>query len=211
MVTVLDASGQMRDHWWWRPGWRVGRSMYTWHATFDGQDTLHAAVDRYQAVLAPLSGIDLIPRKWLHLTMQGVGFTDEVDADDLAKITEAARRQLATHRPVTFETGVPIVDPEAILFAVTAVDELRGVRDGVRAAIAEIWGSEHVPDGPDWTPHVSIAYSNTDGSAAPYVNALASIPPKPAAVTLRDVHLIRLDRDTRVYKWETVDSVPLGG
>jgi hypothetical protein len=42
----------MRDYWWWRPGWRVGRQMYTWHFTFDGQDELHALVDAYQERLA---------------------------------------------------------------------------------------------------------------------------------------------------------------
>jgi hypothetical protein len=56
MVTVLDASGRMRNHWWWRPGWRVGRRMCTWHATFEGHPALHGLAERYQA--APLLGTD---------------------------------------------------------------------------------------------------------------------------------------------------------
>jgi 2'-5' RNA ligase len=211
MVTVLDASGRMRDHWWWRPGWQVGRSMYTWHMTFDGQDALHELTERYQSALTPLPGLDIIPLKWLHLTMQGVGFTDEVQSQDLTEIVSKARKRLATRRPVTFEAGTLIVDPEAVMFPVAPADELRRVRADIRAAITDVWGAGRVPDAPEWTPHVSIAYSNAEGPAAPLLDALTSVTPDVAEVTLRSVQLIRLDRDTRVYKWETVESVPLDG
>jgi hypothetical protein len=71
-------SARMRDHWWWR----VGRHLYTWHVTFEGQTDLHRLVRAYQARL-DLPGLDLVPVAWLHLTMQGVGFTDEVAGQDL--------------------------------------------------------------------------------------------------------------------------------
>ncbi len=152
----------------------------------------------------------VIPLRWLHLTMQGIGFTDEVAPNDVAEIVRVARERLVTHRPVTFEVGAPIVDPEAIMFRVQPADDLRLARDDIRAAIAEVWGPDQVPDSPEWAPHVSIAYSNADGPAAPYVDALASVAPEPVTVTLNAVQLIRLDRDTRVYRWDTEASVPLG-
>jgi hypothetical protein len=39
---------EMADHWWWRPGWRPGRRMYTWHVTFGEAPEVQAlaAVDR---------------------------------------------------------------------------------------------------------------------------------------------------------------------
>src|SRR6202035_5627646 len=75
---VSGDAERMRDHWWWRPGWRPGRRMYAWHFTFDGETALHELVDVYQQRLAGLPGLDPIPRQWLHLTTQGIGFTDEV-------------------------------------------------------------------------------------------------------------------------------------
>ncbi|MEV4362688.1 hypothetical protein [Nonomuraea sp. NPDC049625] len=33
---------ETRGHWWWRPGWRVGRSFYTWHILVEDQPELHA-------------------------------------------------------------------------------------------------------------------------------------------------------------------------
>jgi len=66
-----DSLERMRDHWWWRLGWRTGRSMYTWHVTFDDQPQLHELVGSYQTALAPLPGLDLIPVRWLHLYHAG--------------------------------------------------------------------------------------------------------------------------------------------
>jgi len=31
------------NHWWWRPGWRVGRHYYACHLTLDDQPELRAA------------------------------------------------------------------------------------------------------------------------------------------------------------------------
>ncbi|MGW4639535.1 2'-5' RNA ligase family protein [Sphaerisporangium sp. NPDC004334] len=183
--------------------------MYTWHVTFDGQTALHEVVGRYQAAL-PMLGVDLIPERWLHLTMQGVGFTDEVDRSDVDQIITAARGRLKAMRPVSFTSGSPIVDPEAIMFRAEPADELRQVRNEVREAIADVWGHDNVPDAPEWTPHVSIAYSNSEGPAAPLLEALACVPAAPASVTVSAVQLIRLDRDAKMYQWETVASVPLG-
>ncbi|GII60610.1 hypothetical protein Skr01_06950 [Sphaerisporangium krabiense] len=211
MVTELGASDRMRDHWWWRPGWSVGTRMYTWHVTFGGQAALHQITERYQAALGALPGVDLIPLQWLHLTMQGVGFTDQVPDAEVRKITAAAEEHLTAHPPITFTVGAPIVDPEAILFRVEPADQLRRVRDSVRAAITDVWGAHRVPDAPEWTPHVSLAYSNGEGSAAPYLEAVHGVAADPVTVTVNAVQLIRLDRDTKVYKWDTVASVPLGG
>ena len=62
---------QMADHWWWRPGWLPGRRMYTFHITFDGQPAVHQLASGCQEALRGLGGIDLVPPRWLHLTVQG--------------------------------------------------------------------------------------------------------------------------------------------
>jgi len=64
---------------------------YTWHITFAGQTDLHRLVSEYQEALRPLSQVDLVPLEWLHLTMQGVAFTDEVSTADVDRIIDAAR------------------------------------------------------------------------------------------------------------------------
>src|SRR6266511_264098 len=141
-MTTQDA---MRDHWWWRPGWRVGRKMYTWHVTFDVQDSLHELVASYPSALEPLSGLDLIPPRWLHLTMQGVGFIDEVPEDDVRSIVGAARSRCASLAPFELTFGAPKVDPEAIMFALHPAERAQALRSQIRAAIADVWEAEKGP------------------------------------------------------------------
>ena len=202
---------RMRDHWWWRPGWHTGRSMYTWHVTFDDQPQLHELVRSYQTALALLPGLDLIPVRWLHLTIQGIAFTDEVSLQDIADIAEAARKRLATQQPVSLSVDPALVDPEAILLQVSPAGALDPVRAGVRAAIADLRGATRVPESDHWTPHISIGYSNSDGPAAPYAKALNTVRHTPADLTVSVVHLIELSRDTHLYKWTTKAEILLSG
>jgi 2'-5' RNA ligase len=200
----------MRDHWWWRPGWRIGRKMYTWHITFDGQDRLHELVAVYQAALKPLPGLDLIPSRWLHLTMQGVGFTDEVSERDAYAIAPAARQRCAGLAPFELAFGRPIVDPESIQFALHPAEPARLLRRQIRAAIADVWGDANVSEAEEWSPHVSIAYSNGVGSPEPYAEALAQVEAPEAKLVAASVELIVLNRDNKMYEWEVFERVPLG-
>ena len=210
-MSAIDPSNHMRDHWWWRPGWRVGRSMYTWHVTFDDQPQLHELVSAYQSALAPLPGLDLIPGRWLHLTMQGIGFTDEVSEREIADIADSARKRLSNQRPVSLTVGPATVDPEAIMFEVTPTDALSPVRSAIRAAISDVRGAAEVPESEEWTPHISLAYSNGSDVAAPYVAAVDSVSNPPVTLTVSKVHLIELNRDARLYQWTTKAEVPFSG
>jgi len=57
--------------------------------TLDDQPQLRGLVADYQQALTDVMGIDLIPPQWLHLTMQGIGFTDEINTDELAAVDQA--------------------------------------------------------------------------------------------------------------------------
>ncbi|MEV8568131.1 2'-5' RNA ligase family protein [Streptomyces sp. NPDC051322] len=199
----------MRDHWWWRPGWTVGRRFYTWHLTFDGQDDVHRLAAQYRAALAPMEGIDPIPDEWLHLTMQGVGFVGEVDQADVTAIVLAARERLAAVPTFDVTLSRPVVDPEAILIPVQPDRPVRAVRDAIRASIGEVL--TEVPEKAEgFTPHVSVGYSNTTGPKMPFEEAIASADIKPARARISHADLITIHRDNRMYEWESLAKVPLG-
>jgi 2'-5' RNA ligase len=197
----------MADHWWWRPGWRPGRRMYTWHFTFADQPAVQDLSAGYQASLAGLPGLDLVPARWLHLTTQGIGFTDEVTDADLAAIIAASRRRLVDVSPARVTVGPARLTPEALLLDVTPSGALTAIRAGLRAAIGDVWPGR-IPETDAWTPHVSVAYSNTDEPAAPYAAALAGCAGT-ADVTLGSVQAIVLGRDHHVYEWDTRDTITL--
>ena len=69
-----------RNHWWWRDGWGPGTRYLTWHLTFEGATDLHRTARRAGASLGQIPGVDVVPVEWLHLTMTGVGFAEDVDS-----------------------------------------------------------------------------------------------------------------------------------
>lgn len=201
----------MRNHWWWRPGWRVGRRFYTWHLTFAEQHDLHRLVDHYQSKLARIPGLDPVPRRCLHLTMQAIGFVDETNTDDVTAIIEQARGYLASipQPELTFQRCV--VRHEAVALPPAPIAAVTRIRDGIRRGIADVWGEDHVPERAEgYQPHVSLAYSSAEGSATPVVDAVDQADVRPATASISHASLIELNRDQRMYQWRTVDTVALG-
>ena len=202
---------QLRNHWWWRPGWNADRRFYTWHLTFDGQHQLHQLVTTYQQALHDVPGLDLIPLRWLHLTMQGVGFTDQVHPDQARAIVDAVGERLAGLSPVELVFHHPAIRPEALALPPIPAQALAGIRNTVREGIAAVWDTTRVPeDGSRFEPHISMAYVNKDGPGAAALRALAGVNPEPVQVAVCEVSLIVLRRDERLYRWETFATAPLG-
>jgi 2'-5' RNA ligase len=199
----------MADHWWWRPGWQPGRRMYTWHFTFDGQPAVHDLAAAYQARLAGLPDLDMIPARWLHLTTQGVGFTDEVTDDEVAAIVAATRERLKGFGPQHVTLGPAKVTREAILLDVAPVAPLAAIRRELRAAITGVLGAGRLVETEEWTPHVSVAYSSGTAPAASYAAALEG--GGSVQTVISDVELIVLGRDQHLYEWTTRADIRLAG
>ncbi len=155
-MAVGERAPWMRDHWWWRPGWRVGRRMCTFHVTFrdedaavDGSDELRRLVGAYQAGLAGLSGLGPVPLGSLHLTMQDVGFTDEVDDDRLSAVADRARAACASLEPFDLTFSRAFVLVEAVMLLPTPAEPVALLRDTLRAAVGDVLGADAVAGAPE--------------------------------------------------------------
>jgi hypothetical protein len=207
----LKHATQLRNHWYWRPGWNANRRFYTWHLTFDGQHQLHQLVSTYQDALSDVPGLDLIPVPWLHLTMQGIGFTDEVRPEQARAIADAASQRLAELPPAELTFHKPVIRPEALALPPAPIQPLATIRDTIRDAIAAVWGQDGVPEtGNRFEPHLSFVYVNTDAPADAVAIALNSIDPEPVQVVVNQASLIALRRDDHVYRWEEFAIATLG-
>ncbi|MER8014515.1 2'-5' RNA ligase family protein [Streptomyces griseoluteus] len=207
---TLTPSSTLRNHWWWRPGWSVGRRFYTWHLTWGGQDDVHRLAAEYRDALAPYAGeLTLIPDRWLHLTMQGIGFVGEVAERDVRAVVDAASERLAAVPAFDVRVGPHVLAPEAVLLPVQPGGSVDAVRGAVRGAIGDVLGK--VPESATgFRPHVSVAYSASDGPAAPVEGALAAREFSPARARVSSAELIVIHRDNEMYEWETFATVPLG-
>ena len=125
---------------------------------------------------------------------------------------QGAQRRLAELQPFRVSIGPPQVDPEGVPMPVKPVEPLREVRLRIRAAIAEVWSADKVPEESEgWWPHVTLAYSNAAGPVEPVAEALAAQPALTAEVEIAAVSLIELNRDNKQYEWAEVARVGLGG
>jgi 2'-5' RNA ligase len=208
----LTKLAQMRDHWWWRPGWHVGRSFYTWHVTFEKSPEVADLAAYYQQRIT-LPTLDPVPAEGLHMTLQGIGFTDDVTAEDVDAITRHAQNRCGRLAPFALTLGPVDADPEGAPLRVKPWAPVEQLRHALRASIADVWGPNRVPEAADqFFPHVTVFYSNAAADPAALRAALAALRgTPPVTTTVNAVSLIRLDRDEKVYRWNTIASVPLTG
>jgi len=204
----------IRNHWWWRPGWRAGRHFYACHLTLDDQPQLQTLVKQYHDAIGHLPGLDLIPRQWLHITMQGIGFADEISPADLEAVTAAVQERLRALEPPAAAFHRATVQPEAVLLKAEPPRTLYQLRIAVYDAIASILDpgkfSEHRPEPRQFTLHVSAAYVTSDGPAEPVAEAIAGLDPKPVTATFHAISLLEFHRDRRMYEWTHATPLPIG-
>ena len=204
----------VRNHRWWRPGWRTGRHFYACHLTLDNQPQLRGLVRHYQDALAQLPGLDLIPARWLHITMQGIGFTDEISTADLAAVTAGLAEQLRAVEPPVATFHRLTIRPEAVLLKAEPPESLYRLRLVMYDAVASVLGpakfSEPRPEPGQFRPHVSGAYVNSDGPAQPIADAVSKTDPQPVTATFDTASLLVFHRDHRMYEWTQATPLPIG-
>ncbi|MEV0807338.1 2'-5' RNA ligase family protein [Micromonospora sp. NPDC050200] len=214
-MAEIEHVERMRDHWWWRPGWQPGQHFYACHFSMSRHAELVRLVESYQASLAEFRTLDLIPAVWLHLTMQGIGFVDEVTDVELSELRDLVQRRLGALTPPTVTFHRPVVRPEAVYLPADPSEPIRSLRDVVRHAVAEVLGDDRVeqPARPpvEYRPHVSLAYSNAEQDAEPIAKALSEIHAEPVSLTLDHVDLLTFHRDRRMYEWTRAIPLSIGG
>lgn len=194
----------MATHWWWRPGWRVGTRFYAWHITQDDHPEVVQLVDRYQAALAELPTLDPVPPQWQHMTLQGVGHVEDITDQDAARVVDAVARRLADFPAITTTYQRAHIFREAIALPPSTPERFTALRDAIRDGITEALGEvSEAREG--FRAHVSAAYSSGDAPSVPIRVALdEASPSRPVEATYREVSLIRMHRDHRMYEWETI-------
>lgn len=207
----LEQLPAMIDHWYWRPGWRVGRRFYTWHLTFPADSPIRQIAAFYQAQI-DLPFLDKVPLDGLHLTIQGLGFADEISDSDVHLILAASRRRLHALSPFNLIVGPADADEQGVPLFVRSAGPIDTIRRALRAGIADVWGPDRVPEpAEEFHPHVTLFYSNATADPSPLrhrLQELRNTPPVSTPVT--QISLIKLSRDRKIYEWETVAAARLG-
>ncbi|OHV40826.1 2'-5' RNA ligase family protein [Pseudofrankia sp. EUN1h] len=203
----------MADHWYWRPGHRPGRNYLTWYVVFDDQ-ALRDHVAAHQKALADLDYLDPVPADGIHMTVQGVGFPDEVDPSTAARIGEQATARTADIEPFTLTVGPIAAYPGGTFLRAAPWRPVAEVRDRLRESIAAELGADQVPAEPArFKPHISVTYCNATPPAAEVVRRLATLRREVplVEVPVTGVHLLELRREGHTYRWTSRHEVAFTG
>src|SRR5437016_5902737 len=122
---------EMAYHWWQRPGRRPGRELYHWHILFHDQPKVRELAATVQERLAGLSGLDMVPMRWLHMTIFIAGFADEIPDGAVEAMAANARRLLSATAPIPVSFGRILYHPQAVALAVEPAGALDPVLDAV--------------------------------------------------------------------------------
>jgi 2'-5' RNA ligase len=145
----------------------------------------------------------------LHLTTYIVGFADEIPQSVVDQMTAGARERLSAVAPIPVAIGRVGYHPQAITLLVEPFDALNPVLTAVREATEAVGCHGHTDTDP-WTPHISVAYSHTEGPAAPIIDALGLSLPQ-AEITIKSISLVSQTQVGRSWQWQPVEEVHLTG
>jgi 2'-5' RNA ligase len=203
-----------RRHWRGRPGWHTGQDFYACFLTLEDQPELRALVGRYQDRLRGLPHLDLIAPRWLHITMQGIGFADDISPADLAAVTGRIGERLRVMGPPAVTFCRPTIRPAAVFLKAEPAGPLYEMRLAVHQAIASAVGpgqfDEPAPAPGRFVPHVSIAYASDDGLAPPVAEAVSGTEAEAVTATFRTASLLVFRRDRHEYGWTSATPLPIG-
>jgi hypothetical protein len=143
------------------------------------------------------------------MTTQIVGFADEISDSELENMINSARERMRSIAPTTTTLGRPLFHTEAVVLGVAPRDGLDAARAGIRQAVAATVRTNQLADDPDWVPHLSVAYSNSDASARPVIEAMQP-PPTPVDVRIDRIDLVSQERVGHCYVWDRITTVILG-
>lgn len=203
-LEIEDGVTETADQWWWRPGWRPGRRMVTLHVTVPFEAELHDLARRSAPVLEGLGAFDPVPVHGLHLTMTGVGFTDELTAGQAEKVWEEVLGSLADLEPAPIMLERSFLGPGGVMLAGPPIPWLQELCQAQRAAVDRMRGSSEDRD--PFHPHISLAYANAPMPMGQVAAALAPIAEQTPPIILHRpvLTMMRLGRDTHEYAWDVL-------
>lgn len=138
-----------------------------------------------------------------------MGFADEIPAGTVEKMVSGTRERLAAVAPIPVTLGRVGYHPQAVTLIVEPIDALTPILAAVQEA-TDATGYKGYTDTDPWIPHVSVAYSHSDGPAAPVIEALGRWLPK-TEVTIKSISLVSQTQVGHSWQWQPVAEVHLAG
>jgi 2'-5' RNA ligase len=199
---------QLEDHWSPQPGVDPSRARLMWFMLVGDNPEVAELARIGQERLAGLTGLDLVPQQWLHMTTLIAGFADEITPDQVDAMTGQARRLLARTPPARITLGRVLYHPRAIMLDASPYEALEPVLRASQSATRFATGHDGELYREPWTPHITLAYGNSPGPFRPVVEALGRELPR-RETSVRSISLVS-QAPEQLWTWHPVAEVAFG-
>jgi 2'-5' RNA ligase len=172
--------------------WAAGHHHHRLFALLPRQATVLEAIELAQQSLRHMVGVELHPREFFHLTLQTLGFDDQLDYD-----AEALARVLAREPAFDIQLGGVNAFESAVFLEVHGWGELLALRRHIR----RVGGAPLARLDPvsGYLFHLTLGYFDTTASAASVCTAIRSLRQRwTTHVRVDEVALVELPTDQRV-------------
>jgi len=206
----------MVNHWVEAPEWLNGRQLWAFYLTFAGASALHDFAAAHQSRLAGIDGLDLVDRRWLHVTIQGAAFTDQIDPEAYQLLVRAVAQLTARERAIDLVVQRPRPARDAVWMQAIPSHPLDGLRDRLRSAATAVLGTDELYALPEpvggFNPHITVAYVRPPvPQAADITAALEDVALPDIRVRAPHLSLVRLSRGSSEWTWDAEERFPLSG
>ncbi len=197
----------LSSHWQWRPEWVVDRACLLWYLTFESQPDLSRRAEQVRACLGDVASVDVVPPAWLHLTLDDVGFADEVGPVQVEQVVASARASVAGWRPAPLTLGPLAPMEDSVVLTAGPVPGLVDLRDRLRAATCSVLGDGRNSRLDDFAPHVTLAYLNDACAPEAVMEPLGPVAAGQVVVAESRLTLASVTRRDRHYQWTSCAEV----
>lgn len=191
------------NHWHWRPEWREDRACLLWYLTFEDQPDVLRRVERLTSSLHADTRIDVVPKQWLHLTVDDVAYADEMSSTQVGDLVDATREALRDCPLPPLDLGPTGAMSSAIVLHAGPRAGLLRLRERVQAVSAAVLRRDKPPLARDFSPHVSLGYVNDECPQHPIMASLDSGETGGARASISRLTLAAVTRKSRHYQWAT--------
>ncbi len=192
----------------WRTEWTAERPCLYWYLTFEDQTELTSLFQHVEDDLRRLESVDVVPPSWLHMTLQEIGFVDEVSASQMDDLVAEAT-SVAGLLPLRLDLGPITTMTDAVVLRTHPSNELMALQSALVAGLESSRGTP--PEAEPFWPHVTLAYTNRDCHRADVMDALADVADHATSVTVPRLTLAAVTRHPGHYRWSPVASLPVDG
>jgi 2'-5' RNA ligase len=197
------------NHWQWRPEWGEDRPCLLWYLTFEDQPSVLEHAEQLESSLRTGTNLDVVPPKWLHLTVDDVAYTDEVSSTQVESLVQATRETVSDCLLPPLELGPVSAMSSAVVLPARPRSPLLRLRERVQAATASVLGRDKPPLTRDFWPHVSLGYVNDECAQRSVMEPLDPADPDVVQASVSRLTLAAVTRRRRHYQWTTRAVLPL--